>query len=125
MELIYTYLTGMPVFDMQLFGPTQTTLLNEYGNDLSPENKTYYSKYLIDNAQPNLVYDQFGNKYPIPEGSGDTIEMRRFSPLKKALKPLTEGVTPVGNKLNVTLKNFLKNSTRRKSNDYIFSLPQN
>lgn len=102
MELIYTYLTGMPVFDMQLFGPTQTTLLNEYGNDLSPENKTYYSKYLIDNAQPNLVYDQFGNKYPIPEGSGDTIEMRRFSPLKKALKPLTEGVTPVGNKLNVT-----------------------
>lgn len=102
MELIYTHLTGMPVFNLQMFGPTQTTLLNEPGNDLSPENKTFYSKHLIDNAQPYLAYDQFGVKYPIPKNGGKTIEMRRFSPLKKALKPLTEGVTPVGNKLNVT-----------------------
>lgn len=103
MEMILTYLTGMlPVLNLQLFGPTQTTLLNEPGNDLSPENKTFYQKRLIDNAQPYLAYDQFGTKYPIPKGGGKTIEMRRFSPLKKALKPLTEGVTPMGNKLNVT-----------------------
>ena len=102
MDMIFTYLTGLPVLNLQLFGPTQTTLLDQPGNDLSPENKTFYSKHLIDNAQPYLAYDQFGVKYPIPKGGGKTIEMRRFSPLKKALKPLTEGVTPVGNKLNVT-----------------------
>lgn len=102
MDMILTWMTGLPVLNLSLFGPTQTTLLNEPGNDLSPENKTFYSKHLIDNAQPFLAYDQFGVKYPIPKGGGKTIEMRRFSPLKKALKPLTEGVTPVGNKLNVT-----------------------
>ena len=92
----------MPVLNLQLFGPTQTTELNQPGNDLSPEMKTYYHKRLIDNAQPYLAYDQFGTKYPIPKNGGKTIEMRRFTPLKKALKPLTEGVTPAGNKLNVT-----------------------
>lgn len=95
---------GVPVtLNLKLFGPTQTTQTSEPGNDLSPEMKTFYSKHLIDNAQPYLAYDQFGAKYPIPKGGGKTIEMRRFSPLKKALKPLTEGVTPVGNKLNVTI----------------------
>ena len=102
MDMILTWMTGLPVLNLSFFGPTQTTLLNEPGNDLSPENKIFYSKHLIDNAQPFLAYDQFGVKYPIPKGGGKTIEMRRFSPLKKALKPLTEGVTPVGNKLNVT-----------------------
>lgn len=92
----------MPALNLQLFGPTQTTQLNQPGNDLSPEMKTFYNKRLIDNAEPNLVYDQFGTKYPIPKNGGKTIEMRRYSPLKKALKPLTEGVTPQGNKLNVT-----------------------
>lgn len=92
----------MPALNLQLFGPTQTTQLNQPGNDLSPEMKVFYSKRLIDNAEPMLVYDQFGAKYPIPQNGGKTIEMRRYSPLKKALKPLTEGVTPAGNKLNVT-----------------------
>lgn len=87
--------------NLHLFGPTQTTGTSEPGNDLSPEMKTFYSKHLIDNAQPYLAYDQFGVKYPIPKGGGKTIEMRRFSPLKKALKPLTEGATPIGNKLDV------------------------
>ena len=92
----------MPKLNLQLFGPTQTTLLNQPGNDLSPEMKIFYNKRLIDNAEPNLVYDQFGTKYPIPKNGGKTIEMRRYTPLKKALRPLTEGVTPQGNKLNVT-----------------------
>lgn len=107
MSIIYGQYTNniagyMPALNLQLFGPTQTTQLNQPGNDLSPEMKTFYNKRLIDNAEPNLVYDQFGTKYPIPKNGGKTIEMRRYSPLKKALKPLTEGVTPQGNKLNVT-----------------------
>ncbi|HBU12180.1 MAG TPA: N4-gp56 family major capsid protein [Clostridiales bacterium] len=81
---------------------TQTTLLNTTGNDLSPEMKTYYQDRLIDNAEPALVHDRFGTKYPIPKGKGKTTEFRKYSPLPKALTPLTEGVTPAGNKLNVT-----------------------
>lgn len=106
MEIIYSQFSNvmgyMPMLNLQLFGPTQTTQMNEPGNDLSPEMKTFYNKRLIDNAEPNLVYDQFGTKYPIPKNGGKTIEMRRYTPLKKALRPLTEGVTPQGNKLNVT-----------------------
>lgn len=88
--------------DLQIFDNTQTTLLNSAGNDLSPEMKTYYQKRLIDNAEPELVHDQFGSKYPIPRNGGKTTEFRRYSSLAKALTPLTEGVTPSGNKLNVS-----------------------
>ena len=85
---------------IQLFG-VQTTLLNTTGNDLSPEMKTYYDMRLLDYAQANLVHDQFGQKRPIPKNGGKTIEFRSFSPLAKATTPLTEGVTPNGNQLDV------------------------
>lgn len=77
---------------------TQTTLLS----GLAPEMKTYYEKRLIDHAEPNLVHDQFADKYPIPANGGKTIEFRKYDSLPKALTPLTEGVTPAGNSLNVT-----------------------
>jgi N4-gp56 family major capsid protein len=91
--------------NLQLFANmnTQTTLLNATGtNDLSPEMKVFYSDYLIDNAVPKLVHDQFGQKHPIPKNGGKTIEFRKYSPLPKMLTPLTEGVTPDGQSLNVT-----------------------
>lgn len=81
---------------------TQTTLLDDTGNDLSPEMKTYYSMELLEDAKPNLVHDQFGQKRPIPKNGGKTIEWRKFSSLPAATTPLTEGVTPAGNKLNVS-----------------------
>lgn len=68
---------------------------------LSDEMKTYYSDYLIDMAEPELVHDQFGQKHPIPKNGGKTIEFRKYDPLRKALTPLTEGVTPNGQKLNM------------------------
>lgn len=80
---------------------TQTTLLHATGNDLSPEMKTFYSKYLLDTAKPNLVHTQFGKKTPIPRNGGKVIEWRRWSPFKKALNPLQEGVTPNGTPINV------------------------
>ena len=86
---------------IQLFA-VQTTLLNTPGNDLSPEMKTFYDKALLYAAQAQLVHHQFGQKRPIPKGGGKTIEFRKFTPLKKALTPLTEGVTPAGNQLDVT-----------------------
>jgi N4-gp56 family major capsid protein len=89
---------NLRLFDLN----TQTTLLDMPGNDLSPEMKTYYEDRLIDHAEPNLVHDQFGDKYPIPKHGGKTIEFRKYSPLDKAMATLTEGVTPDGNKLDVT-----------------------
>ena len=70
---------------------------------LSGEMKTFYSDYLIDLAEPYLVHDQFGQKQPIPKNGGKTIEFRKYSPLAKALTPLTEGVTPNGQKLNMSV----------------------
>lgn len=68
---------------------------------LSAQMKTYYSDYLIDMAEPKLVHDQFGQKQPIPKNNGKIIEFRKYDPLPKALTPLTEGVTPDGQKLEM------------------------
>lgn len=90
--------------NLQLFAElnTQTTLLSGSGNDLSAEMKTFYDMTLIDEASAQLVHDQFGQKRPIPANGGKTIEFRKFSSLAKATTPITEGVTPNGNKLNVS-----------------------
>lgn len=69
---------------------------------LSNDMRTYYKDYLCDNANENLVHDQFGQKHPIPKGNGKTIEFRKYSPLPKATKPLSEGVTPDGQELKVS-----------------------
>ena len=84
--------------NLQLFATTMTT---ETGS-LSAEMKTFYEKRLLDQAEPLLVHNQFGDKYPIPANNGKKIEFRKYSALPKALTALTEGVTPAGNSLNVT-----------------------
>lgn len=94
---------------------TQTTTTNNPNNSLSAEMKTYYDRALIRFARPKLVHAQFGQQKPIPAGSGKTIEFRRFSPLPKALVPLTEGVTPKGNTLHVTTVE----STVEQYGDYV------
>ena len=72
------------------------------GNELSPEMKTFYDLTLIDEAGASLVHDQFGQKRPIPKNGGKQIEFRKFAPLAKAMTPLTEGVTPDGQRLTVS-----------------------
>lgn len=86
-------------FDIQLFAAeVQTT----QSAGLSAEMKTFYDMTLIDEAQANLVHDQFGQKRPIPANGGKVIEFRKFAPLAKATTPLTEGVTPDGKQLSVS-----------------------
>ena len=58
---------------------------------MSAEMKTYYEKRLLDQAEPLLVHDQFGDKYPIPANNGKTIEFRKYDSLPKADTPLPEG----------------------------------
>ena len=67
--------------------------------DLSPQMKTFYDKVLIKSALPNMVHDQFGQRKPIPQHNGKTIEFRRLNPFAKTTTPLTEGVTPDGQNL--------------------------
>ena len=86
--------------NLQLFAEMNTNVTTDSG--LSVENKTYYDMTLIDEAQANLVHDQFAQKRDIPKNGGKKIEFRKFASLPKALTPLTEGVTPDGKKLSVT-----------------------
>ena len=97
-------MTDIYKINLQLFAElnTQTTMLTATGNDLSAEMKTFYDMTLIDEASAQLVHDQFGQKRPIPANGGKTIEFRKFSSLPKATTALTDGVTPNGNKLNVS-----------------------
>ena len=99
MEKIKYFL--LPVMLNLFDGVINKTTSAETGNDLSGEMKTFYSDYLIDMAEPMLVHDQFGQKHPIPKAGGKTIEFRKYDPLPKALTPLSEGVTPAGQKLNM------------------------
>ncbi len=87
----------MPVVLNLFDGNTNTTL----DAGLSDEMKTYYSMRLINLAEPELIHDQFAQKHPIPKNSGKTIEFRKYDSLPKALVPLTEGVTPAGQKLSM------------------------
>lgn len=85
---------------------TNVTTQNTVGtDDLSPEMKTFYDKVLLRAAEPKLVHDQFGQKRPIPAHGGKTIEFRSFPALPKMMTPLTEGVTPDGQKLQATAIN--------------------
>ena len=88
-------------FDLQLFADPSAALNNTSGT-MTAEMKTFYEKRLIDQAEPRLVHDQFADYYPVPQNGGKTIEFRKYDSLPKATTPLTEGVTPNGQTLNVT-----------------------
>lgn len=85
----------LSLFDGEL-NPNLTT-----SDGMSAEMKIFYSDYLIDLAEPELVHDQFGQKHPIPKNGGKVIEFRQYDPLPEQTTPLTEGVTPDGQSLTV------------------------
>lgn len=83
--------------NLQMFAEnTQTTA------GLSAEMKTYYGMELLENAKPQLVHNQFAATKGLPVGGGKTVEWRKFGAFDKALKPLTEGVTPDGSGISVS-----------------------
>lgn len=93
-------MTNLYALNLQLFAEMNTNTTLSAG--LSAENKTFYDKTLLVEAQPLLVHDQFAQKRPIPKNGGKKIEFRKFASLPKATTPLTEGVTPDGKSLEVT-----------------------
>lgn len=90
------------IFNLQRFADPVVDSLNKTTSEgLSAENKVYYEKYLIDNAKPNLVHAQFGQKRSVPKHGGKTVEFRKYSAFEKAAK-LQEGITPEGKSLSVS-----------------------
>ncbi len=101
------------IFDLQMFASAQsgydgngvsninTTGSNTTGNDLSPEMKTFYDTALLQNAREELYHNQFGREQPLSSNQGRKVEWRRWTSFKKATTPLTEGVIPDGNKMDV------------------------
>ena len=106
-------------FNIQLFGASEKVLGTEgeinanngqvsaygEGEGLSPEMRTYYSDYLIDNAEPSLVHDRFAQKHTIPTGGGKSVQFRKYDPLPKLTNPIAEGVTPTGQTINMGIVN--------------------
>ena len=90
------------LFDLQRFAGEAPNVNVTTDEALSVENKTFYDRALIEEAAPNLIHGQFGQKRPIPKNGGKRIQFRKYAALPKALKPLTEGVTPEGRKLSAT-----------------------
>jgi N4-gp56 family major capsid protein len=86
--------------NLQLFAEPNTQTTTSDGL-LSAEMKTFYSKDLIEMLGANLVFLQFGDKVSLPKHGGKTIEWRKWAKFTKALKPLTEGVTPNGTPIQV------------------------
>ncbi len=86
--------------NLQLFAEPNTQTTESVGL-LTAEMKTFYSKDLIEMLGANLVFLQFGDKVALPKHGGKTIEWRKWTKFKKALKPLQEGVTPNGTPIEV------------------------
>ena len=75
-------------------GGTQTTLLKATGNDLSPEMKTFYDKTLIDEAEPNLVHDQFGQERTSPETAVRPSSSASFPVCPRPARPSPRALHP-------------------------------
>lgn len=80
---------GATVYDASSVGMTTAKPAG-----MSHEMKTYYNSELLENANPNLIYIQFGKRCPIPAGKGKSAEWRRFKRFERVTVPLTEGVVP-------------------------------
>lgn len=72
---------------------------------LTDENKTYYSDYMIDLVEPELVHDRWAQMRPIPKNGGKIVEFRKYDSLPKATTPITEGVSPDGQKMSMSVVN--------------------
>ena len=88
------------LLDLRLFegAPANTTT----AQGMAVEMKTFYDRTLLENAEPELIHDQWAQTRDIPRNGGKTIEFRKYDQLQKALTPLTEGVTPEGQEMRVT-----------------------
>lgn len=94
----YTIAEQFPL-NLQLFADVTNVTTQD---SMSVDMKTFYDRNLLENAEPELVHDQWAQTRDIPKNGGKKIEFRKFSQLPKMLTPLTEGVTPDGQEISVS-----------------------
>jgi len=67
--------------------------------EVDPAVAVFYDRVLLKRGLPKLVHALFADKKPLGSKRGNTIKFRRYSALTVAKTPITEGVTPPGQKL--------------------------
>lgn len=92
--------TRTPIFFIQLFAEEPPANLST-SVALSPGMRTYYADLLRDDTEPKLYHDHFAQKEDVPANNGKIVNFRRIVKLPKMTTPLTEGVTPDGQTLNM------------------------
>lgn len=75
--------------------------INSYAN-LTKEQKTFYDRTLLERLVPKLVFMEHGQKRSIPKREGATVDYRRVNRLTPTTTPLTEGITPTGDAIDIS-----------------------
>lgn len=63
--------------------------------------QNYYDGKLLMEMEKRLVFYQGGQRKTLPKGSGRVVEFWRYEPFSAVTTPLTEGVVPDGQTLNM------------------------
>lgn len=61
--------------------------------------RDYYDRTALEEAIPLLTFRKFGQKRPMPKNEGETIRFTRWGRLAAATTPISDGITPAGNRL--------------------------
>lgn len=69
---------------------------------VAPSVQEYFDETLQRNLQPNLVHAKDAQKVPLPKHNGKFVRFRKPVKLKPITTPLSEGVTPAGQKIEMT-----------------------
>jgi N4-gp56 family major capsid protein len=69
-------------------------------NELAPRTLMYAEAVMLKHAEPILILEKFAQAKPMPANKSQTIKFRRPVPLKPAMTPLVEGVTPDPQKMS-------------------------
>ena len=62
----------------------------------------FIERTLLENAKPNMPHSMDAQKRTLPLNNGKRVKFRRFNPMPAITTPLAEGVTPDGQKLEMT-----------------------
>ena len=71
-------------------------------SQISNRTQAYAVAKLLSRALPLLVFEKFGQTFPMPSNSTTVAKFRRFEALDATPNQLTEGVTPTAKQLTVT-----------------------
>ena len=83
--------------------------------DIAPAVSPYYDRNLLENARPNLIFEQFGQMRPLPQRNSKLIRFRRPNTLAAQTTALVEGITPTGSSFSYTAVN----ATVKQYGDFI------